>query len=137
MKQIKIVTAVERTPVSSLVGMVRLSKTCVRIPQVIEWQPIAVKPHAQLTVSDKMEDKNTVWTAKLVFKTCEELYDRGHWAYRCRLVDGRYRLIGTVERPYPTASVLENMPDNVADNQLCEVTVTWQSDRYIPYIEDL
>ena len=136
MKQIKIITAVERIPVTSLSGMKRLSETTVRLPYGISWIPLAVKPHAQLTISDKAEDKNTVWTAKLVFKTCEEIAERNHWAYRCRLIDGRYRLIGTDERPYPVTSVSESIPERVTENQLSEVTVTWNSDQYIPYIAD-
>ena len=125
MKKIQIITAVDRTPVTSLQGMLRISKTDVRLPGGISWQPIAIKPHAQLSISDNVENGNTVWTAKLVFKTCEEFGDRGRWAYRCRLLDGRYRLIGSDERPYPVASVLENMPEKVTDNQLNEVTVNW------------
>lgn len=135
MKQIKIVTAVDRIPVTSLAGMVRVSKTGVRLPGGITWQPLKINPHAQLTISDKVESGCTVWSAKLVFRTCEEFGDRGRWAYRCRLLDGRYRLIGTSERPYPIASVLENMPEKVADAHLNEVTVTWQSSHFIPYIE--
>ena len=134
MKKIQIITAIDRIPVTSLVGMSRVSKTGVKLPYGINWQPLAIKPHAQLSISDKVEDKNTVWTVKLVFKTCEEFGDRGRWAYRCKLVDGSYRLIGTDERPYPVASVLENMPENVTDNQLNEVTVNWQSAHVIPYI---
>ncbi len=136
MKSIKIITAVDRTQITNLQGMFRVSKTSVRLPGGIIWQPLTIKPHAQLTISDKVEDGNTVWTAKLVFKTCEEFGDRGRWAYRCKLLDGGYRLIGSDERPYPVASVLENMPDNVADNQLNEVTVNWQSARFIPHIAE-
>lgn len=135
MKQIKIVTAVDRIPVTSLAGMVRVSKTGVRLPGGITWQPLKIKPHAQLTISDKVESGCTVWSAKLIFKTCEESGDRDRWAYRCRLLDGRYRLIGSSERPYPIASVLENMPEKVADAHLNEVSVTWQSSHFIPYIE--
>ena len=136
MKQIKIITEVDRVPVTSLVGMSRVSKTGVKLPYGINWQPLAIKPHAQLSISDKVEDKNTVWTVKLVFKTCEEFGDRGRWAYRCKLVDGSYRLIGSNERPYPITSVLENMPENVTENQLNEVTVNWQSAHFIPYIKE-
>ena len=136
MKKIQIITAVDRIPVTSLVGMSRVSKTGVKLPYGINWQPIAIKPHAQLSISDKVEDKNTVWTVKLVFKTCEEFGDRGRWAYRCKLVDGSYRLIGSNERPYPITSVLENMPENVTENQLNEVTVNWQSAHFIPYIKE-
>lgn len=134
MKQIRIVTAVERTPVTSLQGMNRTSKTEVSIPSGITWQPLEIRPHAQLTVTDKMEDKVRVWTAKLVFRTCDGLTERDRYAYRCRLNDGSYRLVGSAERPYPVATVSEVMPEKVADAQLYEVTVTWQLPRPIPQI---
>ena len=134
MKTIKIITAVERTHITSLQGMKRISKTEVSLPSGINWQSLKIKPHAQLAVSNKQEDGNDVWTAKLVFKTCEEFDDRERYAYRCRLSDGRYKLIGAYERPYPVVSVVESMPENVTENQLNEVTVNWQSPYYIPNI---
>ena len=115
MKIIKIVTAVERIPVQYLGGMFRKNLTSVSVPAATEWQAIQIKPHAQLVITDKQEDKNTVWTAKLTFKTCETMAGRGHFAYRCRLKNGQYRLIGTDERPYPVLSVSETMPENVTD----------------------
>lgn len=134
MKQIKLVTSVERTNASNLSGMLRVSKTEVMLPAGVVWTPFEIKPHAVLTVSDKQEDKATVWTAKLVFKTCESVAVREHYAYRVRLTNGQYRLIGTDERPYTVASVMESFPENVTENQLNEVTVTWQSPRFIPSI---
>lgn len=136
MKMIKLVKKVERVPVISLSGMKRISKTVVELPSGVSWQPLNVKPHAQLTISDKQEDKNTVWSAKLVFKSCDEFEDRDRYAYRCILSDGRHILIGSDERPYPIASVNENYPENVTENQLNEVTVSWQSPHFIPYIQE-
>ena len=134
MKTIRIITAVERTPVESLGGMVRASKTSVRLPNGISWQSVRIKPHAHLSISDKTEDKNRVWSVKLTFKTCEAMGDHDRFAYRCRLQDGRYRLIGSSERPYPVASVNENMPEDVTENQLNEATISWSSPQFIPYI---
>lgn len=136
MKQIKIITAVDRIPVTSLQGMTRISKTSVRLPSGICWEPLAIKPHAQLTISDKVEDKNTIWTAKLLFKTCEEFVNLDMYAYRCRLSNGQYRLIGSDERPYPVASLTDSMPENITDNQLNEITVSWSSPRFIPNIQE-
>lgn len=137
MKQIKLISAIERTPVTSLQGMKHVSRYEVRLPEGISWEPVEIKPHAVLSVSDKVEDRCTVWTARLTFKTCQDLDGRGRWAYRCRLLGGgRYRLVGCADRPYPTATVQENMPENVTDNQLNEVTVSWQSPRFIPYIAE-
>ena len=134
MKQIRIVTKVERTPVRNLVGLTRISETEVRLPSEISWETLSIKPHAQLSIVDKQEDKNTVWDAKLVFKTCEDFSKRKRWAYRCLLSNGQCRLIGADDRPYPVTSVNENMPENVTENQLSEFTVSWKSPRFIPVI---
>ena len=136
MKQIRIVTKVERTAIRNLDGMTRISETEVRLPSDITWEPLSIKPHAQLSIIDKQEDKNTVWDAKLIFKTCEDFSKRKRWAYRCLLSNGQYRLIGSNDRPYPVTSVSENMPENVTENQLSEVTVSWKSPRFIPVISE-
>lgn len=136
MKMIKIVNKVERTPVTSLQEMVRVSRTEVRLPSGIEWESVETKPHAQLVITDKQQDKNTVWTAKLTFKTCETFPDREHYAYLCHLSNGQKRLIGTDDRPYPVASVQESLPENVTDNQLNEVSVTWDSPHFIPSVRE-
>ena len=136
MKLIKIVTKVERTPVANLQGMVRISKTEVRLPLAIDWQLIETRPHAQLVISDKVEDKNRVWTAKLVFKTCEELDDLNRWAYLCHLSNGQKRLIGAFDRPYPVTTIQESMPESVTENQLNEVTVSWQTPHFVPSVSE-
>lgn len=136
MKKINLIKSVERTPATNLQGMTSLSTTKVRLPLGVVWQPVTVKPHAQLTISDKVENKVTIWTAKLEFLTCEEIDDRGQWAYRCQLLDGRYRLIGNPERPFPIVSVQENMPEKVTENQLNKVSVEWSVPRFIPYISE-
>lgn len=134
MKQMRIITAVERTAVENLQGMVRVSNTEVTLPPMVGWEAITIKPHARLTCEEKTEDRNTVWTATLTFKTFGELECGGRWAYRCRLSSGEYRLVGTDGRPYPVAKHTESHPENVTDNQLTEVTVTWQTPSSIPFI---
>ena len=136
MTQIRIVTKVERTPIRNLDGLTRISETEVSLPNNITWEPLNIKPHAQLSIIDKQEDKNTVYDAKLMFKTFGDFSKRKRWAYRCLLSNGQYRLIGSDDRPYPVTSVNENMPENVTENQLIEVTVNWKSPRYIPTISE-
>ena len=134
MKLINIVAKVERTLATNLQGMSRVSEREVKIPRDIDWITLQIKPHAQLTITDRVENKNRVWTAKLVFKTCESYNNNEKWAYRCTLTNGLSRLIGESERPHPVTNMQENMPENVADSQLNEVTVTWQSPRFVPSI---
>ena len=137
MKLIRVVNTVERTAIENLQGVVRVSNTEVKIPSSIEWEAIAIKPHARLTCEDKIEDGIVVWTSALSFKTCEELSVMGRYAYRCRLNNGEYRLIGTNNRPYPITKYVETMPENITENQLLEVTVTWFSAFIVPYVHQL
>jgi len=137
MKRIRVVNTVERTAIENLQGMVRVSNTEVKIPSSIEWEAIAIKPHARLTCEDRIEDGIVVWTTTLSFKTCEELSVKGRYAYRCRLNNGEYLLVGTNNRPYPITKYVETMPENITDNQLTEVSVTWISAYIVPHVRQL
>lgn len=80
---------------------------------------------AKLSINNKVVDKNMVWEFQLVFKTCEQLEVRGHWAYALDLADGTRLLIGSLNRPYPVTTSSHTLPDNLTDSQLMEITVTW------------
>ncbi|MDO4309962.1 MAG: hypothetical protein Q4C43_04460 [Prevotella sp.] len=134
MKSINLVTAVERTYYRNLEGMRYFGLTGVMLPVGIVWSPLTVKTPCSLVISDKNEDNNTLYTAKLVFKTCSALVDRKHYVYRCRLMDGRCRLLGTNERPFTVMSVTENMPERITDSHLNEVTISYTINRFIPFI---
>ena len=129
------IIAIDRVPVTSLTGFERTGTCSVRIAAAVPWQPINIKVPARLTINDKIEDGVRQYTAQLVFKTCEEPGNRGRQAYRCKAADGRMLLIGSPERPYPVGTVSKNHPDNMTDNQLSEVTVTWTDIHDIPIIE--
>lgn len=79
---------------------------------------------AKLSINNKVVDKNHVFEYQLVFKTCEKLEVRGHWAYAVDLADGTSLLIGSNNRPYPVTTSSQTLPDNLTDSQLMEVTVT-------------
>ncbi len=134
MKSINIITAIERTSFRNLEGMRYVGRTGVVLPVGVEWIPIMAKTPCSLVISDKNVDNNTIYTAKLVFKTCQDITDSKHFAYRCKLADGRYRLLGSCERPFAVMSVTENMPEKITDSQLKEVTVTYSNNRFIPVI---
>lgn len=134
MKSVNLVTAVERTYYHNLEGMRYFGQTGVILPVGIVWSPLPVKVPCSLIISDKNEDNNTLYTAKLVFRTCQDIVDRKHYVYRCRLADGRYRLLGSDERPFAIMSVTENMPERITDSQLNEVTVSYSTNRFIPVV---
>lgn len=128
------VIAIDRVPATSLLGYQRTGVNSVNLDANTPWQSLSVKVPARLTISDKIDDGVRLHTAQLVFRSCEDITDLGRWAYRCKTADGKYYLIGTDERPYPVGTCTTNHPDNMTDNQLCEVTVTYTSAEQIPYI---
>lgn len=128
------IIAIDRVPVSSLLGFQRTGIGRVKLDAAIPWQQMSIRIPARLTISDKIEDGVRLHTAQLVFRCCEDITDLGRWAYRCKTAAGQYYLIGTDERPYPVGTVTTNHPDNMTDNQLCEVTVTYTSPEQLPYI---
>lgn len=79
---------------------------------------------ARLSINNKVVDKNHLFEYQLVFKTCQHLEVRGHWAYAVDLADGSQLLIGSSSRPYPVTVSSQSIPDNLTDSQLTEVTVT-------------
>lgn len=132
MKSTRNIIAIDRIPVTSLTGFVRTGIINVKVANNLPWQSLDIKVPARLTVNDKIEDGVRLHTAQLVFRTCEDISDLGRWAYRCRMADGPYILIGSPERPFPVGTVTKNHPDNMTDSQLDEVTVTWTSPHGIP-----
>lgn len=128
------IIAIDRVPVSSLLGFQRTGVNSVKIDANTPWQSLSIKVPARLTISDKIDDGVRIYTAQLVFRSCGEFNDLGRWAYRCKTAEGKYYLVGTDERPYPVGTVTTNHPDNMTDNQLSEVTVSYTSGSPIPYI---
>lgn len=129
------IIAVDCLQSGSLTGLRKLSESCVSVSPTNSWTSIPIKVPARLTVSDKKENGVRLYTAVLVFRSCEEPGDRDRKVYRCKTADGRYYLIGSNERPYPVCSVTDPHPDNMVDSQLYEITVSYTSACKIPYIE--
>ena len=129
------IIAIDRVSAGAIVGLRRLSASSLHVSSLTPWESIPIKVPARLTISEKIEDGVRIYTAQLVFRTCEEPGDRGRKVYRCKTADGRYYLIGSNERPYPVSTVTTNHPDNMTDNQLDEVTVSYTSSSKIPYIQ--
>lgn len=128
------IIAVYCVPASLVTGLRKVDKSSVQVPVSIPFQRIAIRIPARLTISDKKEDGVRLYTAQLVFRTCDNIESRERMVYECETADGKFYLIGTNERPYPVTTVNEPHPDNMADNMLNEVTVSYTSAEKIPYI---
>lgn len=133
MKLIKNVVAVDVCQASVLDGMSRSKINVVSIPSV-NWNPVPINVPAKLSIINKVEAKNTIFTSTLVFRTCEDFSYRGHLCFRVRLANGQQLLIGTSDRPYCVVSVNDTIPDNLTDSQLQEVTITLTSSKKPPQI---
>ena len=130
------VIAIDRVPVSSLVGYRRIATDSVELNVTTPWESLSVKVPARLTISDKIEDGVRLYTAQLIFRLCQETPgDLSRLAFRCKTADGKQVLIGSDKRPYPVARFSLARPDNVTDSQLVEVTVSYTSAAPIPYIQ--
>jgi hypothetical protein len=129
------IIAIDRIQAGSIIGLRKIDESNVTVSSLTSWESIPIKVPARLTFSEKIEDGVRVYTAQLVFRTCEEPGDRRRMVYRCKTADGRYYLIGSNDRPYPVTTLTLNLPDNMTDSQLSEVTVNYTSAAKIPYIQ--
>lgn len=82
---------------------------------------------AKLSINNKVVDKNILWEYKLDFRTCQDLQVDGHWAYLLKLVNGKWMILGSSQRPYPVTVSSKLLPDNLSDSQLWEVSVSWSN----------
>lgn len=136
MRSIKIVKAVAYAFNTQLAGMVETSNRSVRLPSTVEWHDINIKQHPSMVSSSKSEDNNRVVTTTLKLITSDDLYIcRRHLVFRVTLTDGRQFLVGARQRPYPQIEITENAPENVTDNQLNEVVITYKSHEIPPFIQ--
>ena len=131
---VRLIVGVDLTSCQNLNGMLRLNQNFVSLPKDIVWKKKCIKIPAQLTVSEKYDDKVKIYTLSLKLLTADDFPSSGRYAFRIHLSDGNCCLIGTNERPYPVITKQENMPDSIKDNQLDEITITYSSTCPMPYI---
>lgn len=129
------IIAIDRISANDIVGLRRISASSVQLSELTPWESVHIKVPARMTVSDKIEDGVRMFTVQLVFRTCDDMSERERKVYRCKTADGKYYLIGTDKRPYPITTVNESHPDNMNDNQLDEVTVSYTASSRIPFIQ--
>lgn len=134
MNATKIVLSVERTPCASLDGMLRSDNDKVLIPSSVKWEKIEVRQFASLAIAEKVEDKVHLFTSTLKFYTCEDFNDRGYYAYRLRMSNGKFLLLGREARPFPVMTISESSPTSASENQWKEVSVTYTSSLTLPQI---
>lgn len=127
------VIAISRCPCSAIMGASRVNDAVSGIPSNV-LSEIEIRTPAKLSINNKVEGGVTVYSHQLVFRTCENIECRGHWAYVLRLADGKQLLMGSYERPYPVTVSSRTLPDNLSDSQLWEVTVSLTTRLDLPQI---
>lgn len=93
---------------------------------------VTTRLHPSLVVSEKLDSKESIYTAAVKFFTCQELDSGKKYAYRLRALDGQSFLVGTNKRPFPVFSIQINYPDKPSENQWNEVTITWSTPYAVP-----
>lgn len=131
----KKVVAVSVAEASALSSCIRLGPASVANVPASVWLKLDMEVPADLTLSSKIEEKETLHTAKLVFRQCGEA-DKAFRipVYRILLADGSELLLGGGTRPYPVRTYTRNLTSGSSDSQLLEVTVTLTSVSELPYI---
>ena len=135
MNSLKNIIAVYKLKASELIGVKSMGMGLISVPS-LAWDRINIQTPARMSINTKVDGKNTLYTAQLTFRTCEELDDREHLVFMVQLANGKWMVLGTQKRPYCVVQVQQTMPDNMSDSQLNEVTVTLTSPQRIPYIAD-
>ena len=131
---IRNVIDIHRFESSGLSGVTRAQVFAEELSDKVGWERLDIRTPAKLSIINKVVDKNNIWEAQLVFRTCDYLDVTAHWIYRASLANGQVVVIGGMDRPYPVTTVSDSIPDNLTDSQLREVTVTYSSRAKIPLI---
>lgn len=135
MKCIRIVKSVAYAPCIDLASAEIVPGRTALVPRGVEWHDAEVRPSPSMTIAEKDDDGNTIFTTTLKFSTPDEVrIDRRRLAFAVTLADGRRYLIGSALRPYPIIERTQNCPDSVTSSQLNEVVVTWKSRTQPPLI---
>lgn len=129
----KLVRSVEYATADS-VHATWIGNAVVTVTESTVWEELQVKPFPTLKISDKLEDKQRVWTSQLELLTCGPLPADKPLVFRLGLANGKFLLLGDGERPYTVIETTEDIPETAAENQLTEVKVTLVSNRKTPYI---
>lgn len=135
MNRHRTIVKIYTVPVTELAGVRKSGIDSVTISTSVPLTELQIRVPARLTLSDAKVDGVRMYSAQLVFRTCEDMKDVERMAYVCETANGESYLIGDSVRPYPVTTTNQVLPDNVTDSQLTEVTVNYSSRRKVPLID--
>lgn len=117
---------VERCPATALANTEQIFNLGILLKGYNDFEKIDIIGLASVEITDKVEDKQRVYTTKLLFKTASSPdMDEDKFCYRLTTVAGSQFLLGTKDRPYTLFSSVELLPDSPTDKTGCTCTVTY------------
>lgn len=134
---LKFINSIQILPASFLKNMLRVSASEVILDTAdLPFTNIAFKKPAQMTISDKVDDGNRLFTVKLQFSTILDWLPKfNRVAVVATAVDGTTYLIGTDKQPFPMITQQQNHPDAYKESELTDITVTWSTPVMPPTIK--
>jgi hypothetical protein len=130
----KKVISVSRINIELLASMVRIDNNRVSIDNSPEWEKLKIEIPGDLVLSSKIENKQTIYTAKLTFQYCGDSYSTGKFAYKVSLANGKKIIIGSGERPYPVVETSEDLSSGNSNSQLLSIVINYSSAQEIAFI---
>lgn len=125
---IRYVNKIEVTEAKYLSSATVIKKAGVMIPDGVSFTGIDMVGLASLDISDKINNKERIFSSKLVAFLPEriEIADR-KLCFRITTVQNETFLMGTGARPFPVVELSETVPDSVGSRCGCTMTVTYTS----------
>ena len=126
---LKFINSIQLVPSQFLKSMVRVAADKVSINlDELPLTNVPFKKPAQLTISDKADDGNRLYTAKLTFATVLEWLPKfNRVGVVCTAIDGTQYIIGNDRQPFPVCTQQQNHPDTYKESELTEVNVSWST----------
>lgn len=131
---IKNVVSVERAAYGSVNVRAVRGSVFLDAPDAV-WDKLHIKIPAKLEFTEKNEENQRIYTARLTFSTFDELDSHdARYAYRVKCADGTVYIIGNSERPYAVTIKTQTLPDSFTGSPLPSYTVDYSNCVPVPKI---
>lgn len=108
----------------------------VKLFPAINWREVELvteQSKASLSINSATENRQKFHLATLKFNTRCFVQDTQRLVYLVVYTNGEQRVLGSRFHPYCITEFEDNAPENVTDNQLLTITVTYKSPDFIPF----
>lgn len=125
---IKYVNRIEAIEASQLSSATVIKRTGIVLPEGADFTEMKIVGLASIEMSDKISNKQRIFTTKLVAFLPEKVEIANHkLCFRARTVQNEEFLIGTGSRPFPVVELSDSIPGSVSTKCGCTLTVTYTS----------